>query len=518
MLAFASLAAIAAFAGAVLVTILGALWYLGRRPLRGVRAPMWDRQKVFLFEGTDLVDASPAAEEIMSTAISGTTDWGRMLSALALRFPDLAERLDEIDDRGTLGVRSDDGTEKLVAATIGNRIRITLWGTSGDKATIRLDRHAFRSKLKELETLRTAVDAVPFPIWRQDADGRVHWANRAYRTAAGNGVASGGSETWPPPPLFSAEALAELASDGTVRRLQAASDSAETVRIYECRAAPLADGCLFSAVAIDATVEAERQLRDFMQTLTKTFSHLHTGLAIFDSQRRLAMFNPALTDLTGLPVDFLASRPTLYNVLDQLRNRRMIPEPKDYGSWRRQIAELEASTHDGAYRETWSLPDNRTYRVTARPHHGGAIAFLVEDISAEITLTRRFRSELELGQAVIDALESAVAVFSPTGTLAMVNSAYQKMWSTEIGDTVDLPTVTEMSRFWMARAATPLWGEIRDFVLHARERTAWEDSVVLGDETVLDCRVIPLAGGSTLVKFLQRHVTEEPRPEAARRA
>lgn len=499
-------------AGVFIATSLGMSFIL-RRKKPVPPEPVEERAKVFLFDGTSLIDATHGAEEILSLARVGGSDWARMLSVLGMQFPGLAARLAEIDEHGTIGMRSKDGSEQLIATSLGQRIRITLSGAPDEKGRMSIDPMVFRALLREIETLRTAADSLPFPVWRQSAEGVVVWANRAYLQAAGitRGGTAEGSGIGPLTALFDGDSLGEIVRDGNSRRLQPRL-LPETAKAewYECRAVPAAGDQLFSAVPIDAAVRAERQLRDFMQTLTKTFSHLATGLAIFDRQRRLAMFNPALTDLTGLPVDFLASRPTLYSVLDRLRDRRMIPEPKDYGTWRRQISELEAAALDGTYSETWSLPDGRTYRVTGRPHHGGAMAFLFEDISSEVSLTRRFRSELELGQAVIDALDAAVIVFSSGGNLSMVNTGYHALWGSDVGDTVDLPTVTELSRHWMARATSPLWGDIRDFVLHARDREAWEDTVTLKDGTRLECRVAPVSGGSTMVSF---RVLEPPVPE-----
>jgi len=51
--------------------------------------------------------------------------------------------------------------------------------------------------------------------------------------------------------------------------------------------------------------------RNFVQTLTKTFAQLSIGLAIFNRERQLVLFNPALIDLTALPADFLTGRPHL---------------------------------------------------------------------------------------------------------------------------------------------------------------------------------------------------------------
>ena len=83
---------------------------------------------------------------------------------------------------------------------------------------------------------------------------------------------------------------------------------------------------------------AERQARVFVQTLSKTFAQLSTGLAIFDRSRKLVMFNPALMDLTKLSAAFLSGQPDLNAFLDRLRDSGVLPEPKNYASWREEVA------------------------------------------------------------------------------------------------------------------------------------------------------------------------------------
>lgn len=502
--------AVAAIVAAAAVLFLGRAGLVFRLPTEALPV---DPRSVFLFDGTDLVDASPSAEERLSRAAPAETDWMRVISALASDFPRLAVALDGLERGSTVGLRSLDGTSQLHAEIIDGRTRLTVHDISGGPEEVRLESVAFRTLIRELDILRSVTESIPIPLWRQSEDGDITWANPAFLEKCEGQSSTGLDRTWPPLPIFPTEGLNELRKEATPRRLMLRKTDHGEPSWYECRATDIGDETLYSAFNIDGTVLAEQQLREFMQTLTKTFSHLTTGLAIFDRNRRLALFNPALTDLTGLPVDFLAARPALYSFLDRLRDKRMIPEPKDYGSWRRQISELEAAAADGSYSETWSLPDNRTYRVTGRPHPGGAVAFLIEDISAEMSLTRRFRSELELGQAVIDALDEAIIVFAPSGNLSMVNQAYQDMWSTELGDTVDVPTVTEISRNWMSRTrATPVWGDIRDFVLHERERSIWEDQVAMPNGTTLGCRIMPLTGGSTMVSFREAQPAEPLKP------
>jgi len=102
-----------------------------------------------------------------------------------------------------------------------------------------------------------------------------------------------------------------------------------------------------------------------------------------------------------------------------------MPEPKNYKTWRHRMADLISAAETGQFEETWSLETGQTYRVTGRPHPDGAIAFLLEDISTEVLLTRNFRAELEMGQSLVDTFDDALAVFSHAGVLTFSNKAYE---------------------------------------------------------------------------------------------
>ena len=276
---------------------------------------------------------------------------------------------------------------------------------------------------------------------------------------------------------------------------------------YELYTVTELDGQLVFALPADAIVTAETAMHDFMQTLTKTFAHLHVGLAIFDHQRQLHLFNPALLDLTGLPVDFLSLRPSLLSVLDAMRDRNMIPEPKDYRGWRRQLVELEKAAASGLYEETWSLPGGQTYRVIGRPHPNGAIALMIEDISGEMIRTRRYRADLELGQAVIDHVQEALAVFSEGGQLVISNAAYADLWGSDPSGSLEDASLRAVCAVWRAQSApNPVWSELEDFAANQGDRSAWHAEARLLDGRLIDCRFAPLAGGATMIGFSIREV------------
>jgi len=456
----------------------------------------------FLFEEETVFNATDRAEEMLRMAPAAKTDWARLMSFLSPRFADLEAQLAKLPELGQFRLNAQDGSCELVGDWKNGLARIALVDRQVTNSSVEIDRPSFGAMEVELETLRATAAAAPFLVWRQRADGTITWANSAYLKLSQAAPDDAQVPTWPPPRLFTLEnSGAAGPATPSLRVTTHVAGEAER-RWFECFEVPLGADSLFTAVAADKVVKAEVALRDFVQTLTKTFAHLTIGLAIFDKQRRLTLFNPALTDLTSLPVEFLASRPTLHAVLDRLREKKMAPEPKDYKSWRRQLEELEAAAQNGTYEETWSLANGCTYRVVGRPHPDGAVAFLFEDISAEIALTRRFRAELENGQAVLDSMQEAIAVFSPGGALTLSNAAYSNLWAVGPATILGNFGIMDATRTWAEKCSpSPVWGDAREFVGSLADAAEWSATVQMRDGRALHCRFKRISGGATLAGF-----------------
>lgn len=508
-----NIAALAPIAGLILASFLSAgaalalaTWLEGRCA-RPDDVPANDEGKddgsdvSFLFEGERLVDATPAARALLAPVAEGQSDLFRLLAALGPRFPDLESRLARQTETGSAEALSADGTAVMEIAWREDRLRLRQADLETGK--VEVGRQYLAALEAEAETLRSVANAAPFLIWRQDEDGTITWANTAYLDLAAQLDPEAPEDTWPPPRLFDMTHPAGNGAQGQGRRATLMLPGETQPRWFECHVVPMGSGTLFMAVAADRVVKAESSLRDFVQTLTKTFAQLQTGLAIFDRHRRLALFNPALTDLTGLRPDFLSARPTLHTFLDQLRERRVIPEPRDYKSWRQKIARLEAAAANGTYEETWALASGQTYRISGSPHPDGALALLIDDITSEISLTRRFRAELETGQAVIDSLDEAIAVFAPSGTLTLCNAAYRELWGKDPSTALGEIGINEATAQWNARCLpTPVWGDLRDYIGRFGERAEWTAEVRMKNGQRIACRFAPIAGGATLAGFL----------------
>ncbi len=449
---------------------------------------------ILLFDGDTLLDATQSGHDLLERHCNGK-DWAALHQALSDQFPDLPRMQSDLRDgemHTYLSGRQGDSSEISIERVQG-RIRVHLRPPAGahwsDSVIDRL-RH-------DLNEARGYLNEAPFPMWHTDDEGQIRWANRAHERLADH---IKGENRIPLAPLF--EPL--VRTPGPVAKKRQCLTVAETGRTlwFEVTCTQQEAGCIYSAVDIDAIVSAEIAQRNFVQTLAKTFAQLPTGLAIFDRNRQLALFNPALIDLTTLPADFLSARPSILSFFDRLRENRMIPEPKDYTNWRNQMADLVEAACDGSYQETWSLASGSIYQVSGRPHPDGAVAFLFEDITAEVTLTRRFRSDIELGQSILNKLEEAVVVFSETGTLSLCNSAYCELWATDPDASFAETTILDATRQWQEKCqATPVWGDIRDCIAPGAARASWSANITMKDGVALRCEVHPIQNANTMITF-----------------
>jgi PAS domain-containing protein len=400
----------------------------------GPPGPPEEDPVALLFDGESLHHASDSARA--NLALDPTLhDWQDLRRALEGDFPELPDSAAE--------------AEGLTLEAPGRRLEVTRQGAmrlvlllgpeeSGPQATVLLNRLS---------------ETAPHPAWEEDETGQITWHNQAYTRLAARLDRPDGARLFPTPDPGGADQTTVL-REGGEGSLTFSLDASE------------ADGRLMChATNIDAQIAAEAARLTFMQTLGKTFAHLPTGLAIFDRHGRLALFNPSLVDLTQLQPVFLSSKPDILGFFDQLRENRRMPEPKNYADWRRGIADLLRRASGEGYHDTWSLADGRTFRVQGRPQPDGATAFLIDDITSEVVMTRSFRRELEIGQGLLDVIEDAIAVFSRGGVLTFSNARYRRLWKQDPEAAFADVTIRDCLDLWQGRwPELAAWPTLEPFV------------------------------------------------------
>ncbi|MGZ9809161.1 PAS-domain containing protein [Pseudoroseicyclus sp. H15] len=466
----------------------------------------------FLFERENLIDASSGAAEMMPPAWGSGEDGSdlrRVVAALESRFTGIGEVIEQVAPGERRRLDSALGDARAELARWGNRLRVSIIRERQDRPD---SAPGMNAAMEELEILRTLGDAAPLPIWKVDRAGRVSWANSAYLALCdmAQPAAQEGGRDWPPPNLFGHLSLPTAENELATSRSELALSGASRAQTFDVTLVRRGGELLGYATDVTETAIATQARAEFVQTLSKTFAQLAIGLAIVDRQRRLMIFNPAFTDLTGLSVSYLSGKPTLASLLDRLRDKRMLPEPKNYRSWRERLTRVESEAREGVFGETWVLPSGQTLRVTGRPHPDGALAFLFEDITGEIALTRHFREEMDLAQAVLDRSEEGLAVFTAGGRLSLANEAYEDIWGAAETRLSELVFSSEMER-WRQAAPSAVWDRLKETAESREARRGWVGQAKRRDGCTLRLRVEPLPAGALLVGFLPITLAEGPR-------
>ncbi len=428
----------------------------------------------FLHHGTD-------AALRQFAFLPGTHVWDDLRDALLQYFPEFPET-PGTGTSGSMQLQSKDPRDQSVIDV--NWRDGLCWVHISDLAKQETD---LSSLPAHHIALVRCCETLAHPAWETDDDNNIIWYNSAFEAV----IKAHPTTT----------ALADLNTQRNPQRL-ALGDPDGATNWFEVTAHPTEAGHMRHATNITPLVKAEEAQRTFVQTLAKTFAHLSIGLAIFDRRGQLGIFNPALVDLTGLQANFLAGQPTMMSFFDALRENRRMPEPKNYKTWRQDIAEVIAAASGGQYRETWTLEDGRTYVVQGRPHPDGATAFLIEDISAEVTLSRSFRADMEQFETLLDNIDDALAVFSSAGVLTFCNAAYRNMWGQNPEAAFADVTITDAVALWSKTASTKGgWDKVTEFAKTIGHRTATDFAVRFANETTLQCTLSPLAYDATLIRF-----------------
>jgi PAS domain-containing protein len=490
-------------AGGSAAAVLGALLIfagLTRHRTPPVFSPeIEDHDAVFIFSGDVLVDCSDRGRKLLDDLRALHSD---PLEALLIfvqpHFRDLRARLADLTAVGRLDLMADDASGlSLSAQSRAGLIHLRLIDPNDEGALMAMDRLSFQAMDDELRLLRELTSAAPVVIWRENAQGQVIWANDAYLDTLSAKADGHPPLSWPLPVLFDRAGQTDSAKD----RLMV--DLTTGPRWFAHHVHAQTGGTLHFATPIDSTVQSELARREMMQMLTRTFASLPIGLALFDAERRLQVFNPALVDLTGLDPFFLAARPDLAQFLHTLRELRMLPEPKDFSTWRDELIRMETAAASGTYNEEWLLQDGSIYKVTGCPQPNGALAFFIQDITSEATLLRGVRAEMEFNATVLDALPDAVIAFDRNGAVILANATYRQLWGND--PCVDLADggFAEATALWAAACDPgPALIRLSDYAVHAtRDAPLFSATTMLRNGGPVAIQATHLHSGGLMICF-----------------
>ena len=454
--------------------------------------------RTFRFRDGFLVSSAGGSEFLLPKPVNQLTAWDDLRAALAALVPGSDAALERLVASGEgFRLKAPVGGDlmQVIGLRDGEETAITVLVAPADGTDVRVDVGTIEALTAETTLLHASQDASPSLSWVVDREGRVIWGNARYLAEVAQARGTEAAGAWPLPALFP---IGEDAPAGPTRRSLGGPGRPE--RWFEVvQATPRGGLRHCHAQPLNRLIEAESNLRTFIQTLTRTFAALPTGLAIFDHDRKLVMYNPPFLDMTGLDGAWLTTKPALFSVLDALRESQRIPEPRDWKRWRGEVAG-GGEGGEAPWQETWTLAGGQSMRMTARPQGGSAVAILLEDVTAEVALARRRRSDGAFLAAMLDAGTDAFAAFASDGGGVHLNATMRRLLDVAPGEggagderlSPSLDAVT--ARLAALFRADPVWGEVRDRIARGDVGRGWSGTVDLGTDGHVEVKAVPMTG------------------------
>ena len=361
------------------------------------------------------------------------------------------------------------------------------------------------------------LEALPIPVWLRDKNLRLRWANDAFVEAVG--ASSLEQATTPGTALDHAErdlavAARDAAKPVTAKRYAVMQG---VRRALSLSSYPLPDGLVIGA-AVDLTGAAEERgrLHPDADGYVHALNQLPLAIAIFGPDRRLMFSNREYGRLWGLEKDWLATHPTEGEILDRLRELRLLPEQRDFATWKRERLKIFDAPRR-IVEELWHLPSGTALRVVARPRPSGGLLYLFEDVSEHLRQEASRNALVKVQLATLDTLQEGVAVFGTDGRLRLHNAAFARHWRFTDDELADAPHLNSVAEACSARfGGQPTWKIVTSYVTAlAPDFLPRAIDIERSDGKTLSLCLARLPDGSTLVTVAD--ITDQVRLAAALR-
>ncbi|HWC64040.1 MAG TPA: PAS-domain containing protein [Rhizomicrobium sp.] len=349
---------------------------------------------------------------------------------------------------------------------------------------------------------RDMLEQIPLPVWLRSEQKNLCWANRAFLDVMGE------------PGLEEAAAANAAFEPEEFDLIRAAHDSGRLVeakctrliagepRTFSLAMAALRDKSV-AGVALETTAaeNAATMLRLELDAQLDMIERLPLPMAVLQDQK-LVQYNRAFAALWELPTGWLDAGRSLGEILDYLREKRRLPEQRNFAEWKQ--AQLQYCAGGGKARtEFWHMPGGRSVRMTMEPRLDGAVFLICEDISEKLRLESSLNLLTQVQQATLDTLEDGIAIFGTDGRLVMNNAPFASLWKLSAEDLVGRPHYAELADICAGHIGRD---DIWSMVAHALNSAAPEKFSELGKARRADGRMLSIAmarlpNGSTVVTF-----------------
>jgi signal transduction histidine kinase len=374
--------------------------------------------------------------------------------------------------------------------------------TERNEGVERLRRESERMK-KELQQLSNTLNALHTPIWQRDEQLKIRFSNLAFMEAVDDASDNAQSDALE---LYSqAKLLAQKARDSK----EIAQERHYLIlhgerKLYDLYETPSSDGKFTTGVALDAS-EFEKLREEMEQTRAAQADLLESttsGMAIYGADQRLKFYNQAFARLWKLEEGWLEAHPKYSEVLEKLRENRVLPEQANFPAFKQQHLKLFTDLL-APHEEFFYLPDGRTIRVLAIPHAMGGVLFAYEDVTDRLALERSYNTLIAVQKETLDNLQEGVAVFGEDGRLKLSNPVYIEMWDLSPEMVASEPHIGDILNRNKPLFLFDVWETFKaEFMEMLSTREMRQRRIERRDGRVFEIIIVPLPDGQTLLNYV----------------
>lgn len=248
--------------------------------------------------------------------------------------------------------------------------------------------------------------------------------------------------------------------------------------------------------------QAQEEIQRHISALRDLLESSTSAMAIYGKDMRLKFYNFAFVALWKFDETWLDTEPTYGEILENLRERRKLPEQANFKAFKEQQLKLFTKLIE-TEEEFFYLPDGKTLRVIAIPHAMGGILFAYEDVTDRLALERSYNTLIAVQRETLDNLHEGLVVFGENGRLTLSNPVFHKLWGLTPEFTASEPHMREVFEKCRALFVTDDWEQfLANLVARLQQRQFFAMRFERSDHSVIDCSCVPLPDGQTLLSFI----------------
>ncbi|MCX7338291.1 MAG: ATP-binding protein [Alphaproteobacteria bacterium] len=366
----------------------------------------------------------------------------------------------------------------------------------------------------ELEMLHILADACPLALWYRDTVGRIQYCNLAYAGALESSASRVIAEKQELIDISHANNTYAL-SQKALRTNQKQTIRTHVVvaghrRFLEIAEIPILGhhataGHVTVGYALDLTEveEAANELLTHTHAHHEVLDQVSSPIAIYGADTRLEFFNNAYVKQFNLDENWLYSKPTFGEILERLRENRMLSEYSNFPEHKRSRLSLFNNLIYPLY-EMMHIPNGTIFRLMIAPHPLGGLLYMFENVTDKLALEQGYNTLVAVQKETLDHLYEGIVVFGSDNRVRLTNPAIGQIWrltdeerspSSHINDILE-----KAEHLFNDRNESQIWRKEMLDIISMRQSV--NGRFAFKGDRRLEYSYVPLPDGSHLMTFV----------------